>query len=671
MNEKEAAQLFWRRYTLYRAKKSEIVTKNYLLPQQPETKDKKSDAIRNPPLSRNKHEEKQALLFHVDEKKHPVLFYKTGWELLFPFCAKRKIKTINLPLLLQYLNRGEDIRPWILEAYLRGRITKDSLLSLFQIHHFMAEFWEDKSSVTQHKPVKIFRIHEKGQLTAEAKEFLIPKLQPFSQTELDCKQFQSETISELSNISEQENFFAAVETPAKPIILLLHLLFRTPFSTNTYYKTPTGKNLIDACAQLCETKITVDEYNDISNLAMVQEKLKSIVTKDFPDDLKAAIESGDEGIIFKKYFESGIATLYHTVLGNLLAHPTAVEILFPIPRSHEKGISFQTILLNTQLHNLLLKTTTGKDPNSLLKKVPIFNSISVSTLNYLTEHQQRPIGLIYPGQPTLGKVHNSQATPYAYLAHDLYLHHDWMFFLRARGEITYQLLLKFVAIVRQITHHVNTQIVITILDFATPHYQFFYKTKESMDQHAITTINNNALYGIQHNDPATKEYAAIIYCDLIKNSESYKKFFKGFPLINHDSFLTELLSSLNLSFARKIHNDHPAEIIKYSHSLGAFMCLLYENYFESKLPIKEICDQLHLLEQNDLITFRWNKKDGIMLEIDKFSFRFRKKENDHRNERKYADNDNVIRKFSNEPSWAEDLATEIRIKMARMAQPTI
>lgn len=655
-------------YRNYRQDKKMLVEKKKLLPP--------LEGVGPLPDLNSKKAEFETLFFNV-KKKTPIFFAKRGFATLFPKDKDGNHK-LNMDLFEDYLYQGIDTRRMVLEAYLREVIDKDTFISLSQIQEGVLEFCPNKKTMNTTESLRNYAIHDNGNLSHEANTVLLPYLHtyasPYALEEKNKQHFEKQLNTNLSQLASTANYFTLIELDIKQIfIITYYLLFykmqggvdQTIFDTKLKFAT----NIVDFVAK--KLGIKNFEFNSSQTPAHLEalfnklsQFILKMIVKRQEEKKKSEKEKNPDAVTAANFTEHMIKNMdFFSYL------VFSIDEFIPILIDRNGNTVPAVLIINCQTQAAWLNAVTGIDPEKLVKKVPMFCDISVEQKNQLTQQGASPVGGSHPDLPPIPKeVHGALNRPYAYIAHDTVFHYKVLFYLRAFAEAVYQMQLQFVRAIRETTGQDKNYVINTILDFTASFYAEKFKGSDNIK----TQIDNYAFFST--NEPnarfALLEYTLIVFCDMLKNREVYSKLFDQFPnqpkeqKQDIDFLLETLIPSKRILLFK---ND----LLQYSNSLGVFMCMMLIVKPKLQDIIPKLCAKLHTLEQQGLVKFKWNTKDGIMLNIDQESYRFRhfNKEKDYRYGRVYPDN-HYIRKYSNDETWVDDLTQAINNKMEQRERPT-
>ena len=666
--EDSAAFTIQNHYRTYLKEKSTLVKKNWLLPffsskikeESKITTESKKPNTQHPPLSKTKNEEIAALFFHIDLNKHEISFMKKGYSALFPVDNNSKKSNVNLPLLNHYIRKEKDIREWVLEAYLRGRINSDTLLSLFQIQHAALSYFPMATTEEKHTLIQVMPIHSKGKITLSPPLLLqIKHLLPPNETKTDGSELHL-IFNELISTPSEHNYFTLIHIPKRERYEIAYItLSAVNLSTDGMVDGGESRQL-DFLMHIAELLgVTVEKNTDAF---LKHNTLKELVLdRLMTTEQKEALQKNTDK---QMQFMDKVNCMNKIILMlELIFNGDARPLIY-----HEKKKSHMSLVLHhPATQQAILKKITGQNPNSLVKKIPMFGDISLQSLNYLVEHGQRPVGLHYPKLPHPEKAHSATADPFGYTLHDSHFHFPTLFWLRVYAEPLYQLTLRYVSVLRSVTLQDTPKIVVDLLDFNSPYFCYLRKnTHTTLEQIKIYLQTIGLSRRQDEVAPASQEYTFILLCDLIKQKKLYLMILlpmlvsKEEVIAAWDIVTTSLMIHSNINTLRTFIEKNEDTIKKYPHTLGVFLLMLM-TYNTPEKDALALCEKLYLLEQDNQISFKWNKRDGLMLNIDKESFRFKQAYSDFRNKVTYP-NIGYARLFSSEDNWLQTLTSRIETK---------
>lgn len=704
--EVQAQRVIAKAYRKYLEEKTILEKKDELIP--------KADASQtttnefSPP--QNATEEKQALFHHV--RNDTILFRKRGVKTLFPK-DKEGNTVVNYNLLEHYLNKGIDIRPWVLEAHLQGIIDKHLFISLFQMQAFMNSFLmnvskdEFKSKDSNKRPVIHIRslasnvnedAEDKMNRESKMEEDILnntpdnvimndltqylEKISPAPARVENLKQGLEQRLTDLTT----DNFYAVASVPELEIYILLYHLQKGIIEddkkfrlTDKIFTTDTRFKHLKPIYQEVARRLKVAEF-DVDNFKRAMwEPFQIALEIEILNQLENKVNGLTPSSLASYLREN--RTLFSTIVIQTLR--TTGEFV-PQIRTVDGKTSFETIIISSSVQDAWLQVTGKRKPAETINKVPLFGEVSVGTKNQLTKQGQTPIGLHYPMLPTPKRVHEAIADEYFYAIHDSRIHYQNMFYLRAYAENIYQVQRRFVDVLRHETNikdlHTNKiidpKMVINILDFANDYYYNIYNPAEDDIR---KQLKFSLMLDYERNEaPAALEYAFLLVADIMKNPGPYLalKPSARVPDVTYVSYLINALLSgyddrySTINFSQKIlSNDKLAAKLKeYSHSVCAFMFMCIHSGFNTDLVLAA-CDAITNLEKGGLQIIRWNRKDGMMVDILDNSYRFRfvkkllpKAKHDIRYDNVY-EKDNKNRLFSPMPNWLIRMLSDLNVKI--------
>lgn len=668
----KAARIIQRVYRNYRKRKQETTLKPGLLT-------KASSAT-------------GGLFANIKNKEESITFKKSGSQTLFPVDASGN-SYINIALLESYLKKGVDIRQFVLEAHLDGRLAEASLITFELMRSALNRFAKEPN-------FELFKIHQNGELTEQAKTLLLPNTITLTallkQNSIILNTRKIRAL--LSSLPESENVFCHFDMP----LLEIYKIARIKVSSELYDYDKSDaypdKNFINQIANLINGKdpdkigVTYDRYD-------LEEKINENIYSLMNTEERLAVdqESG--------HSKSEKINAYLKKQPNLFEQIMRLNRLFFYPKMYKKPdgtYGGRVIITGVAYLNMILEYATGRNSKEILAIKAMLDILATDVNFYATETApSRPAQISHPNIPTRTKAHDLLTNEFDLLFHDFYYHYFNLFLLRARIPEAYKINLMFVNAINNVTGSSQTSMATDILDFPSEIFML-ERTYSKQDQYRrLLKLNFADKSNHLH---ANSEYVFIILSDLIKNKENYLAELK-FPSTTNDDKKFQNIEFLFSVILQEYHKAKPLLAIfkepvyismrndlfkateKYSHSLGSFMFSLIQRL--EKIPnendlneILKICDKLHELEISGQKIFSWNKQDGIMLNLPvdgkNLSFRFRylpsktsqhPSHYDYRHDRKYTKHD-VVRLFSHEPNWWNTLVETINENIKKLEHPS-
>ena len=608
-----------------------------------------------------------AELFSAVDPTENISLNDPDADLFFYWNRKKNVWCVNLELVHHRLNEGQDIRPAILENYLKDRIAKDTLISLFELQQSVNEFWEDSSVRSKRQPMILYPVHNDQTLSSETSQILIPYLMqsttPYIKANNLQVSFQEKLESQLKLLPEAANFFGCLELPLAELYkIALLILYNTPNMT----KIPHAKNFFYyIIRRLGFSQFNIDEYwhFDLEPQTSARVALEDAV-------LKSILKS--KPVPFYQRLDLLKSLIEQSSLFNALSDVTLKETGEFLPFyyvNHQGRAMVHLIMLGSHIFDIQLNALLQGKSSPNIKKIIKFGCVSLQEKNNISSQGNILVGLGFPPLSLPKKTHTFLTTDFSYTAHDLRFHYPALFFLRVHNPYLFDLKLHFVTVLKKVTGHQTCRALNEILDFPQPFYHLNYIGNETIQTQIKKMLR--IIPPEENADSAMTEYALILVCDLIKNEQDYEDFFQNiFGKEKTDiSFITRYIFFDNKDYIRKDYQeciiDLANTIKKYPHSLAVFFCLLsyhhkIKNYnHTTQHSIKTLCNNLLLLEAQHLVQFKWNKYDGLMLNINQESFRFRYDEdNDYRFKKQYPDNQ-YVRIFSDSELFYKKLRAAV------------
>lgn len=538
------------------------------------------------------------------------------------------------------------------------------------------EFWA--STTIKKTPCKIYKVIENDVFSIHAQQILIPylinKAPPFALEPGHNANFKIKLLSNLRQIKPINNYFTCLDIPVTEMYRFAYYICRYEKNYSVIEK---GKDLYGFIAQSLGFNYSQDgdwleKFKKLGPYKKIEKMiLKELLGESYKQQIKSAGKDIAKYILLIDEYYDNNFSLFDTLLNQTLR--TTGEFIPDIYEDKKGRRKLRLVILSATIQDMWLEAVAAKDPKSLVRKVVKFGRVGISTKNRISESGNMLIGIEYPEVPTFGLVHKKPAKALAYTYHDLRFHYPVLFYLRAHANYIFQLQLRFIDVIRKITKLKNCRGVNEILDFANPFFYVTYEGNIGTSEILSRACELMPLYYAEH--AAMQEYVLIVVCDMVKNPAPYMDIIKDIPggsgiqlidLINaiysQNSYIFKFIKGFILNSSDLIK--------KYSHSLVVFLCLLQlKHLLENNLisndkmisKMLSIAEKLHQLEKVEQIQFLWNMNDGLMLNIDNNSFRFRKVTSppsdarvDYRYSRIYKPDDK-LRFFSNETDWVERL----------------
>lgn len=625
LKQQAAAEKIQHAYQNYKKRKNKLVQKKHLLPKQgtPAKGIPKTD------------QEQVSFLFeNVDIDTRTTMFRKAGLSTLFPLSKKEKLFSVNMKLLEHYINHSQDVRQWTLEAYLKKWINSDQLITLYYYQQMVNEFWQSGKHGSK---IQLFPVSDEKKLTNDTEKYLLETLldsAPYyirsNPTRKDG--FFNKLAIELKKLRHADNHFAVMEIPdhAAYRIVFYNLMnlnklnFKKPNMLVKSFLT-SKENRLFFLEILRKLKIPGDlsRPETIFN-ELCHQLFYHVTKKDFVIEEKINYLYNDKETLSQYLQLTG--TFYADLITNNQKFGSHVFM----PKFFEGRDHFALVLYGSEIQNAVHSAVSDFDPSlftgpkNTVKKLPSFGDIPVSRFHESAKEGAWIIGLDHPGFTLQSETHGFRTQAGSYTAHDLHLHQEFIFYMTLYASPIYKLRLIFAESLAKLTKHQVSDTINELLELDEPFFTQQFDG-ELYHQHVVSEL---AFYK-SNSRLEFYEYSLLLACDILKNPNDYCEHLKRIKIyknLSDDGLmfeLTDIVLAYGKSLPDFIEPENLKYLIKWPHDVDVFVLLAIDQYKMNSNEYVNLGENLNFLLKNKAIEFKWNANDGIMLNIDEYSFRFR------------------------------------------------
>lgn len=593
----------------------------------PDQRIAKPDLIRDNPRAE--------LLFKRIAKPETIpLFYPEGHETFFIEEEKGSCK-INSAKLEEMLRNEIDIKPIVLEAYLKNKISTADTIYLFSLHDFALEY---VYPIADQRITDLIKIHYEND---ENHDWLCEKMYsslPHSLIDWYESRQKADKLKEfvsdlLTSIEPEEKYFTLI---------------------------PAALSTINTLSETCAT-----DYPDYQQeLLKAAKKITQLLEED-ADEIKSL--NIQDAIIPTFFFQLNIKRQIESVV--------EINSLF-YPRTYIDGHAY-FFLPSAAIQEALRKMYRDHCPVSgkHVESIPMFGVLEAEdiVLGFLgsDNHCYRPKGQAYKGLNPNREIHGGPNPPPVSYIHD-YLYHAHA--LEAAESLCPDLLELMRTIIKRmnyLTGHIGNLVSFELSDFGDDISRFKrFNTEYAYIIYLAFDKCNPHRQSISNRTFALREYAFLLLADMMLNKNHYLEYINANEYFKDEDFTPdEFMAKCCFYLSEPEHQLllEWKELSETKPSVNSLtFCLCLHSY--SNVPLDQLkifASKLAKLESSESIEFKWNKNDGMMLNFknEKLSFRFcnavsKKPFLEPRLTRVYPPSE-YTRLFSHQNDWLRDLGKTI------------